>query len=161
MPTATYIPLQTITLSSTATTVTFGSIPNSYKDLVLVINAAANSAVATVGVRFNSDSGNNYSWVSMVGNGSSATSSNSASTNVALIGYTLNTTTWVSRAQVMDYSATDKHKTILSRTDNAGAETTAIANRWASTSAVTSLQVSAASNSFASGSTFSLYGIAG
>jgi hypothetical protein len=62
--------------------------------------------------------------------------------------------------QIMDYSATDKHKTSLIRGNDAGAEVIAHAQRWASTSAVTSVRALITANNFASGSTFSLYGIA-
>jgi hypothetical protein len=62
--------------------------------------------------------------------------------------------------QIMDYSATDKHKTILGRGNADGAYTIATANRWANTSAVTSVTLYAAGDAWASGTTVSIYGIA-
>ncbi len=59
--------------------------------------------------------------------------------------------------QIMDYSATDKHKTVLYRYDNPGVGTMAAASRYASTSAVTVVK---AEFGFAAGDTFALYGIA-
>jgi hypothetical protein len=61
---------------------------------------------------------------------------------------------------VMDYSATDKHKTILAR-DAGGnaAQAGAIASRWANSAAVTSATVVNTGGNFNSGSTFSLYGV--
>jgi hypothetical protein len=154
-----YIALATTTLGSAASSVTFSSIPATYKDLVVVINARSNSVVATIGLRFNSDSGNNYTYVSMTGNGSSASSSTNTQ-NAALIGYTLSSSPWLCSAQVMDYSATNKHKTVLSRDDNAGEKSAAVANRWANTNAINSVGVIAATSSFATGTTISLYGVA-
>ena len=59
----------------------------------------------------------------------------------------------------MDYGATDKHKTIISRSDNPAAQTTVVTNRWANTAAITSVAVTAGASSYSSGSTFSLYGV--
>jgi hypothetical protein len=60
---------------------------------------------------------------------------------------------------VMDSSATDKHKTILQRSNRAGANVQAQAHRWANTSAVTSITALVPGGSFASSSKFYLYGI--
>ncbi len=63
-------------------------------------------------------------------------------------------------AQIMDYSATDKHKTVLVRVGNVGnSEVGANAGRWASTAAITSVRVAPNDGTFSSGSTFNLYGI--
>jgi hypothetical protein len=62
--------------------------------------------------------------------------------------------------QVMDYSATDKHKTILKR--NGGGNQDQVwggAGRWANTGATTSLTLYYAIGNIAVGTTFSLYGI--
>ena len=156
--TPTYILLNQVTLAAASSNVAFSNIPQTYSDLVVVCNATANSAVATIGLRFNGDSGTNYTYVSMSGNGS-ATFSSTNSQGVALVGYTNSTNPWVCISHVMDYSALDKHKTVLSRDDNAAEKTAAAANRWANTAAITSISVIATVNSFNSGSTFSLYGL--
>jgi hypothetical protein len=71
-----------------------------------------------------------------------------------------NTNNGVLIFQVMDYSATDKHKTALSRTNIARNFVAAHANRWASTTAVTSINVFGNRGSnLAAGSTFNLYGV--
>jgi hypothetical protein len=62
-------------------------------------------------------------------------------------------------AQIQDASATDKHKTGLSRSDNSLVATYALAHRWASTSAITTVKVYCAVGSLAAGSTLSLYGV--
>jgi hypothetical protein len=160
MPTATYIALANVTLSTSDSSITFSSIPNTYRDLVIVItgNTTAN---ADLGLRLNSDSGANYSFIYMGGNGSTTLSgSATGQTQVVLDGYFWRSTeisTCI--AYIMDYSATDKHKTILSRNNVAGGGTDAFANRYASNSAITSVEVRNPAQSFASGTTITMYGI--
>ena len=162
MPTPTYTPLATITLTGTDTEIVFASIPNSYKDLILIADfTAASTTNDELLIRLNGDSGGNYSQVKMAGNGSSTSSSSVSGVNGARIGYGPNSSTRSNAiAQIMDYSATDKHKTILART-NEPDEVWATASRWANTAAVTSVSFRYESTSLASGTTVSLYGIAG
>lgn len=158
MPTPTYKALANITLSSSAASVTFGSIPGTYRDLVLVIDGTVSSA-DTLGLRFNSDSGNNYFSVSMNGNGSTASSGSWTSVSSGYFGifYTTQSNAIIN---IMDYSATDKHKTFISRSNNAGNLVRAHATRWASTNAITSVTLTSFGGvNYSSGSTFALYGI--
>jgi hypothetical protein len=139
--------------------VTFSSIPATYRDLILVVNGTA-SAIINVVIRFNGDTGSNYSYVLAEGNGTSATSQNSSSTNIPEVGR-MSTSQSNTIAQVMDYSATDKHKTVLGRGNSLGDITRMAAARWANTSAVTSLEVFASPTprTFSSGTVLSLYGV--
>ena len=156
MPTSTYVALATTTLASASSSVTFSSIPATYRDLVVVASVSSTGG-ADGFVRFNGDTGSNYSSVRMYGTGSAA-GSDSYSTVYGHIGDVWGTQGNI-LLQIMDYSATDKHKTYLSRA-NAPANTLfGIAGRWASTTAVTSVQLFLASQSFVAGSTFSLFGI--
>ena len=125
---------------------------------MLVIEHAMSSGVA-FRVYLNSDTGNNYNWVTMRGDGSSPSSTSGASTVAATgRGYTDKGTTIVS---FFDYAATDKHKSYLVRTDTAAVGTEARAQRWANTAAVTSLEINGVTQTFNAGSTFSLYGLEG
>jgi hypothetical protein len=153
MPTNTYTPLATVSLASTASSVTFSSIPATYRDLIIVVTGTTSVNQGAL-VRFNGDSGNN-SQVAMYGNGSSAASFAEAN-NSSLQMYTVQSQATI---QVMDYSATDKHKTTLVRSGGQSSSTFAFATRWASTAAITSIALSTASGTFSSGSTFSLYGV--
>lgn len=161
MPTPTYTALANITLGSATGSVTFSSIPATYRDLVLVLTATTSSS-ASHRFQINSDSGSNYLFVRMSGNGSSATSGGSAQTHVILSSVPLSSSSAriQSTTQIMDYSATDKHKTMLTRTDEAGSGTEALANRWANTAAVTSIFLYPNTGTWSVGSTFALYGIA-
>jgi hypothetical protein len=163
MPTPTYTPLANITLGSSASSVTFSSISQAYRDLVLVLQVKTNT-VTSVYLRPNSDAtSGNYSLVAMHGTGSAAqSSSNTSATGMQLTWYTNPDATnlFNAKASLMDFSATDKHKTALVRVDEVSEGTSAIAYRWGSTSAITSLLVTTGgADTFSTGSTFALYGI--
>jgi hypothetical protein len=163
MPTPTYTALANITLGSTASSVTFGSIPATYRDLVLVAETIAGTNQSNL-VRYNSDSGSNYTTLVMRGYGASITESLSTTDNVLYITYSGigSGQKCLTTLSVMDYSATDKHKAALHRSNYTGTATTfveAMATRWANTAAISSIQFFASTGSFAIGSTFSLYGI--
>jgi hypothetical protein len=162
-----YIPIASQTLGSSAASVTFSSIPTTLngktlRDLVLVHSTAGTPPR----MRVNSDTGSNYSHVRMSGNGSSATSGGYTDTSVNLfaVGFSGNpgpsTDVDFVVTQIFDYATTDKHKTMLSRHSIASGAVEAFANRWANTSAITSILIYGDSN-FAAGSTFSLYGLEG
>jgi len=156
MPTPTYTPLANITLSSSAASVTFSSISQAYRDLVLVAQVTGSQATS-MSMNLNADTPTtNYSRVFMNGNGTSATSATATNQYIA----TIQTTLAMHIVNIMDYSATDKHKNVLSRMDNANDSTRATATRWANTAAVTSVEIKSNAGTFLAGSTFALYGIA-
>jgi len=163
MPTPTYTPLATVTLTSTASSVTFSNIPATYRDLILVVNAKNGTTTGTGNLlfQFNSDTGSNYSRVVMEGNGSTASSFSDTTTSAAgaIIAGSTKTYFAPSVIQIMDYSATDKHKTLLSRRNSSDDSVSAAAIRWANTSAITNIYFFPPSGNIATGSTFSLYGI--
>jgi hypothetical protein len=158
MPTPTYTPLANTTLASASSTVTFSSISQAYRDLIVVLNFPTTASVGDVGMRFNSDTGTNYTYVEAFGSGAS-TGSSAGSRSYNVIGYLTSVTRIATISQIMDYSATDKHKTTLTRENDAAGTLRMLATRWANTSAVTSLSLITQTNSFPIGSTFSLYGI--
>ena len=158
MPTPTYTPLANVTLGSAATSVTFSSIPATYRDLIVVHSGLLTSGGQEIRLRYNGDSGSSYSYVEMTGTGSSATSSTSSSMTYAYGGLVY-TTVANSIVQIMDYSATDKHKTGLTRSNNSANNVVAFAHRWANTAAITSLELSIGGNLWAAGATFNLYGV--
>ena len=156
-----YRPLATVTLGSSASSVTFSSIPATYRDLVLVIQAGSTSSTTALGVRLNNDTTGDKQNVFMGGNGSTAasyTDNNVAYLNVGDL-YTTDRNS-VSVVQIMDYSATDKHKTALTRFSRGATNVLAIASRQPTTAAITSVIVIAVGQNLASGSRCDLYGIA-
>lgn len=164
MPTNTYTPLANITLGSSASTITFSSISQAYKDLVIVTSLVSSGTYASASMRMNGDTGSNYSYVFAV-DGPSSFSGTSSAMSLFWSGFASggNVTSIV---QVMDYSATDKHKTSLFRINKFDSEGNSVgmaAQRWASTSAVTSFSIYSSGGygqPFAAGTTVSLFGVA-
>lgn len=157
---ATYDKIATTTLSSNQATVSFSSISNSYTDLVAILSVKGTSNM-DVWIQFNGDTGTNYSFTTLRGNGTTVTSDRYSNQNYGyadLDGYA-NTTNFSTRIiNIMNYSNTTTNKTFLARSATAGNGLDAIVNLWRSTSAINSITFSA-SASYTTGSTFTLYGI--
>jgi hypothetical protein len=165
----TYTPLARTTLSSAAATVVFSNISGVYTDLVLVINGGTLSQGDNVWLRFNSDSGSNYSVTELRGNGSSASSARASNQTVAYLQYNIGGGTDLGQnyiANIMNYSNTTTNKTVISRANQPNGSTSypgvgAYVNLWRNTAAITSITIGrTGSGDLALGSTFTLYGIA-
>lgn len=169
MPTSTFVALATETLASTDTSITFSSIDTStYRDLKIVIDGEGTDPYTVIYYRLNGDSGGNYTGLFMRGHSGGAQSSTQALNTGALItnsgiegtGYWGN---FIS--DFLDAGASDKHKTILTRSNyvqdgaSGGFATEAWANRWANTNAITSIEVYIVGGGLATGTVLSLYGI--
>jgi hypothetical protein len=160
-----YIALATRTLTSSAASVTFSSIPTSVngvslRDLVLVINGGVDSGAINVLVSFNGDTAANYSAVQMSGTGSAADGSGVSGRLLNYFGYMEANLNTVIKTEIFDFAQTDKHKTYLTRANNAGNGVAALASRWANTSAINTVALSLSGSTFRIGTTFSLYGVA-
>jgi hypothetical protein len=162
MPTPTYDLIATTTLAAASPSVVFGSIPQGYRDLVIVINGSVATGAAFY-FRFNGDAATNYSIVNAQGF-NSPTSGTVADNK--MVPWPPNNLVanqpFLLTSNFMDYSATDKHKTSLHRIGGqAGGETwvAMTAGRWANTAAVTTILIESPVN-FNAGATFALYGIA-
>jgi len=158
MATPTYEPIATITLSSSASSVTFSSIPQDYRDLVLVLTGST-TVTTNVDITINSDNASDYGVVTMEGDGSSTFSNSNSDNNRLTVGVSFDTEQGSIILQFMDYSATDKHKTFLERFSNVNHGAMAAAFRYVNTSAITSVEIFTQSGDFSTGSTLSLYGI--
>lgn len=153
-----YVPLANVTLGADASTVTFSSISGSYRDLVLVLDSKG--AGFAPQIRFNNDSSSNYGWLYMggTGTGTAANLANSV-TQFNLGNFVTFANPSLAIFNIMDYSVTNKYKTVLNRIDIPANGTSAWAMQWANTAAITSIQLFAAAGSYAAGSTLSLYGV--
>lgn len=155
---ATYTPIYTTTLGSSQSSVTLNSF-SGYTDLVLVIDGTVGSNCG-IQLKFNSDSGSNYSFTRITGDGSSATSDRSSNASFMELGYYVSTARNMNILNIMNYSNSTTYKTVLNRanaqTVNIGSQ--AYVEMWRSTSAITSILISASGN-FSSGTTFTLWGI--
>ena len=154
--TPTYTLINQITLGASASTITFSSIPQNYRDLVLVVNG---SVAVQYRLNPNGDSGN-ASLVYMDGYGSSTAAGTDSKIS---LWFNSSGGPVTSINQIIDYSAIDKHKMVLTRGSASGTAVSAYASRWASTAAITRLDIvnAASPGDLPSGSTISLYGIVG
>ena len=162
----TYEPIATTATTTASPAITFSSIPQTYTDLFLVISIRANSTPTSfgTGIRFNSDTGSNYSRTVVYGSGSSAVSFRD--TNQTRIFYSAGSTTAsqfnVIRLNIMNYSNASIYKTVVARNDDISDVTSASSALWRNTNAITSVTITPYddnSTGFATGSTFTLYGI--
>jgi hypothetical protein len=155
--------LANITLQSASNQVVFSGIPNTYRDLVLVASVKITSTAAGCEprIKFNGDGGNNYPWVQAFGTGSTYVSNSGTFSSMPFTpNYYVSTTNFETLIfNVIDYSATNKHKTTLSRFNQHDQSVNMIAGRWASTEGINTITIDQLVTSFASGSTFSLYGV--
>ena len=139
----TYEPISTQTLSSAASTVTFSSIPSTYTDLVITVNAAVASSVGDLLMTFNGDTANSYSYSTVSGNGSTTASARSINRGNIPCDYNGWLTTTLSnhncRIFVMSYANTNVNKTVLTRSSNSGTGTDANVGLWRSTAAINSI----------------------
>jgi len=169
--TATYDCIATTTLTTTATEIDFTSISGSYTDLVLVMNGgmSRNGAAFLMRVGNNSvDTGNNYSETDLYGNGTSAGSNRVTNSSVWNIFSNVGSSTTTGEntfiLNIMNYSNATTYKTAIGRASNASSSNypgaAAAVFLWRSTSAINTIKLLRQStDTFNSGSTFSLYGI--
>jgi hypothetical protein len=152
---STYEPIATTTTGGTSS-VTFSSIPQTYTDLVLIVNTFEPSNYQSMSVRVNGDTSSSYSETRIIGTGSSASSGRSTNSTNWYVSQIWDGT--VVRLNIMNYTNTSVYKSAVSRGDASGQWTMTSSHLWRNTSAITSLTVERGGN-FTSGSTFTLYGI--
>lgn len=160
--------IATITPSGVST-ITFSSIPSTFQHLQ--VRAIAKRDTVTTGgssnLRFNGDTGSNYTRHFLRGSGSAASAGGSTSqTSIECFEHTgndpVNSIMGVLILDVLDYASTSKYKTVrtISGNDNNGSGNIYLTSGlWLSTSAVTSLTLFTTANYL--NSTFALYGIKG
>jgi len=161
MATPTYDLIASQVSNGTPSVITFSSIPATYRDLILVTSSPATGSGANQLIaNFNSDTGTNYARVTMLGTGSSTSSDSTATGTSVIAGVRGTNSPTVGILQIMDYSATDKHKTCLCRTNISEFNVRADAFRWANTAAINTITVQLSlGGSINSGISFYLYGI--
>lgn len=168
-----YESIQTYTLGSSQASVTFSSIPSTYKHLQIRVLAREatggdNSAGDQCKINFNSDTGSNYSIHRLWGDGSSvladgyASQSNALANGVAGSASTANVFSG-GIIDVLDYSSSSKNKTVRSLMGadlNGSGSIWMTSSAWYNTAAITNITLTS-SYTFAANSQFALYGIKG
>lgn len=180
IPLSSFESIQTVTLTGSQSTVTFSSIPSTYKHLQIRAIARTNRtnySVEQVFMRFNSDSGSNYTGHQLGGDGGSpyafSTSAPSTYMLVGQIGTSIAgaDTSGIFITDILDYTSANKNKTArtLAGVHPSAAisgtvygATTLSSGLWMnSATAVSSITFSTElGGNFTSGS-FALYGIKG
>jgi|688.fasta_scaffold483380_2 hypothetical protein len=162
----TYEPIATTTVSTATHPVTFSSIPSTYTDLIAVVSPIGTAGNYDLSIRFNSDSGTNYSWAGINFNADNSGAAYSTrgtnttffptSTNVATV------TPYPVVIHIQNYANTNIYKACISRIAR---ETYAVAlnsGLWRSTSAINEVSfilTGGGSTTFKAGTVISLYGI--
>ncbi len=160
----TYEKIQSTTLASTATDVTFSSIPATYTDLIIVCNyKIVTGGDFVLQHQLNGDTGTNYSNTYFVGTGSVAASGRATNTTSIDAGYFAanggNFST--STTHFLSYSNTTTYKYALTMGANEnGLQVANYVNVWRNTSAINSIKTfSASGRTYAIGTMITLYGI--
>jgi hypothetical protein len=148
--------------------ITFSSIPQTYKHLQIRYTAKNSSSATQMNITMNAITSGVYSRHSLLGNGSSVTSTAATSqTAIPLVESMASSTTASAVAagviDLLDYSSTSKNTTLRAfygMADNIN-RVYLSSGLYNQTTAVSSLTLTASANNFAALSRFSLYGIKG
>lgn len=159
---STEVAIATTTLGSNNNIVQFTSIGSGYTDLRIVF-VPIGTSTQNMNMTINGDTGANYSFTSIRGDGTAAYSSRATSaSNINLTLGTSITTTNPNLYEIDIFSyAGSTYKTFLNKYSadkNGSGNLGAMLGLYQSTSAITSITFTAATN-FATGTTATLYGI--
>jgi hypothetical protein len=166
----TYNLIASNTLSSSAASVTFSAIPNTYTDLVLRLSVRTTETTTESGyyIQFNSDTASNYSRVYLRGDGSTADSgvagnATSATITVGATGDSATANTFSNNEHYIPSYTQSVNKPFGSSTRNetnaSAAYLLAHANLWRNNATISSITITANGTNWKSGSSFYLYGI--
>ena len=169
-----YESISTVTVGAGgASSIDFTSIPSTYKHLQIRGIGKSNRGTFVkddIAIQVNADTGSNYSWHVLNGNGSTVTASaGTSATSVAMWDYLGTSVTFDKYGafiiDLLDYANTSKYKTIrgLGGTDANGSGAIGFnSGLWMSTSAISSIKLySGTSSTIQQYSSFALYGIKG
>ena len=162
--------IATVTAAGGETSLSFTSIPNTYKSLqIRGISRydGIDGAGVSLQIRFNSDTASNYALHFVRGNGSTTYAQGNASSTRILVDsgtYSGNNYFGSSIMDIIDYASTSKYKTMryLSGLDSNSTAARIVlgSGLWMSTSAINTVEISVdGSYTFRAGSTFALYGV--
>jgi hypothetical protein len=169
-----FVSIATATGTGSSGTITFSSIPSTYTSLQLRVlgRTTRTNTDSTLGIRFNNDTGSNYTYHYLSGSGASASAAGftaqTASYNAVISGSTTASNVMgVAIIDVHDYTSTTRNKTIRTFTgwdtnNVTGGSVSLYSGLWLNTAAVNRIDLIIADGSnWASNAVFSLYGIKG
>lgn len=155
----TYEPIATQTLGSNTATVDFTGISQAYTDLILVIDSTstASSGIYIQVGDSSIDTGTNYSFTYLQGNGTAASSGRASTQASIYCSDQSSSSRQTTILQFNNYSNATTYKTIISRGSSASQSVGSSVGLWRSTSLISKIRL--VNGNFATGSTFTLYGI--
>jgi hypothetical protein len=160
-PESAYDSLATIATTGNVTSVTFSGIPTGYKHLQIRLSYQ-DTASDNSNMRFNSDTGNNYAWHELFGQGSSAGAGAASSVSFMKVAYTDNGRPGVAVVDILDYASSNKNKVMRSLCgvdNNGGGYILLRSGLWMNTAPITAVTIYPNSGAITANSTFALYGI--
>lgn len=158
--------IQTQILASTTTSVVFtvSSFASTYRHLQIRLVTKSSTTNNNTLLRFNSDTGTNYNWHQLAGDGSSVAAYAGANADFIFVAPLTPTTGFgASVVDILDAYSSTKNKTVRALggvTEGAYQQSTLYSGAWRSTTAISSVTLTS-SSPFAIGSRFSIYGIRG
>ena len=169
-----YESIQTVNVTSNTATISFTSIPSTFKHLQIRAIAKAtrtSSGQTTFRYQFNSDTATNYSYHRLFGDGASVVSDGGPNQNYGYLYFGANTNDTANSFgasvwDILDYTNTNKAKTIryiggVSNNNTTGGVSMG-SSAWFGTSAVNRIDISTDGGwNFLQYSSFALYGIKG
>lgn len=171
--------IATATGTGSSGTITFSSIPSTYKHLQIRFIAKASPttvSVRDVQIQFNSDTANNYARHNLYGTGSTASAlgvDSTISNFIAIQGAACNSDASLANivgtgiVDIHDYASTTKNKTVraINGIDTngvgAGFYIQLTSGLWIQTAAINSVTLALSSGNFTTQTQFALYGIKG
>jgi len=160
----TYEKIATTTLGSAASTLDLTSIPATFTDLRLVVIGADNDSLGyNIRLQYNNDTGNNYSFTDLRGDGSSSNSLRVSNDNYIFAGSmpASSTIPFLATLDIFSYAgSTFKTALVTSSTDaNDSGSSRRLVGLWRSTSAITSIKLISNGGTYTAGTIATLYGI--
>lgn len=168
----TYLPIATTTLSTNQASVSFTGIAGTYTDLYLVCfyRDTRTQSYSYPAIRFNGDSGSNYSSLSFYGTASTLANQNANNQTSLTIGEAAGASSPSGEyspllINIMGYTI-GINKTVLIRSGNVngngGNNNGALVRQWRNTAAITQIDIlpdGGGGTNIAAGSIFTLFGI--
>ena len=148
-----------------SSSISFSSIPSTFKHLQIRMSAIKGTALDYF-IRFNSDSGANYTRHRLTGSGSAVAASGVTGQNQILMlgsaGLATSPIPNVAVIDVLDYQNSNKYKTVRvlnGQDSNGSGGIEFLSGLWLNTNAISSILIDGDGGSFAQHSHFALYGI--
>jgi hypothetical protein len=166
-----YESIATVTVGGATGYAEFTSIPSTFTHLQVRLITDTSAGDVSIGARFNSDTGSNYAYQTLYGDGSNVYVNYNGVSQTSYLSFARGGNNsgafGAAVVDILDYKNTNKYKTVRSltgRDTNGGASGGIVwfsSGVWQSTSAITSIRLTPESGNLNTYSSFALYGIKG